>query len=373
MIRFRCKCGKVLQTREDHAGRPIKCPACDTVLRVPGNEQVSTTTKKKRATKSRRAAESDAATPRRRRKADAAGSGRPPRRRRPAPPQLEEIEEIEDLVDDSDFAAEDEFGSEDFDDFEEYSAPAMPSVRKKKKKGNGASSGKKKKKKGAAASDDGEGLPPKVMYAMFGVAGLVGVLVLGVVGWSLMSASRSSGANYAVPDKFKNWEHELGTLKSEYPEGPGWLIKGGGGTGGLPPWFRIEHDRQDIDIRITGSVSGSAIGDIATAGGTMPGDLGEDVADELDPVAAVHEFQQMKVAANYDKYEETEPRPIDTGCGEGRICEFTGTSLLSTEYGMRATLLCHQYQFNVICKCPKKRLEEYKPVFERIVTSINRQ
>ncbi len=35
MIRFTCECGKLLQAREEHAGRTVACPACGSRLTVP--------------------------------------------------------------------------------------------------------------------------------------------------------------------------------------------------------------------------------------------------------------------------------------------------------------------------------------------------
>jgi hypothetical protein len=38
MIRFTCRCGKLLQAREEHAGRRVACPACGQAQVVPGED-----------------------------------------------------------------------------------------------------------------------------------------------------------------------------------------------------------------------------------------------------------------------------------------------------------------------------------------------
>lgn len=388
MIRFRCKCGKVLQTSADHAGRPIKCPACDMKIRVPGGEESPTGSRQKqRKQKKQRSATPDddpsgKRSQRRRKKSDrAAAEGERPtrRRRKAAQPQLEEIEEIDAYVDDSDFASEDDFGADDFgadddygsgDDYggyDDYAATSMPSARKKKKTTRGT--GDKKKKKSAASGDD-EGLSPTVMYAMFGVAGLVGMAVLGGIGYAVFTASGQSSASNEVPTEFKSWKHDEAGLSAEYPAGEGWFIKSGGGTGGLPPWFNIENEYQQVHIRIAGSNSGTAIGDIANAGGA--GFLGEELPEELEPIAGIHDFMKLKMEDNYGNYQEEDPVPIESGCGDGRISNFVGKDVLSSEHGVRATVQCHQFVYNIICKCPEKRLEEYRPVFERIISSVGK-
>lgn len=371
MIRFRCKCGKVLQTKAEHAGRPIKCPSCDMTIRVPGGDDAPAAGGKKRRKKSSTDDDdrSRQKSQRRRKSQRPAAEEQSGRRRKKARPQLEEIEEIEDWVSDDDFAPEDDFGADesydDYDDYEDYAPTSMPSGGRKKKSSGG---GSKKQKKAAAA--DGDGLPPRLMYAMFGVAGFVAFAIVGVIVYVVVSGSgRGSGANYAVPEEFKDWKHEDSSLTAIYPAGDGWFIKSGGGSGGIPPWFTITNDYQDVEIRIAGSRSGTAIGDIARPTGP---NFGQELPEELEPVVQVHEFQRIKMEANYNSYEETEGVPIDTGCGEGRVSEFVGSEVLSSEYGLRASIMCHQYVYGVVCKCPKKRLEEYKPVFEKIISSVGR-
>src|SRR5260370_871739 len=41
-IRITCKCGKQVQTRDEKAGKRVKCPACAAVLTVPQAESPPT-------------------------------------------------------------------------------------------------------------------------------------------------------------------------------------------------------------------------------------------------------------------------------------------------------------------------------------------
>jgi hypothetical protein len=39
VIRFTCDCGRAIQAREEHAGRPGRCPACGVVLTIPSHDE----------------------------------------------------------------------------------------------------------------------------------------------------------------------------------------------------------------------------------------------------------------------------------------------------------------------------------------------
>lgn len=388
MIQFRCKCGNVLRTKSEYAGRPLKCPGCAATLRVPTQEeQTSAPATEQKKPKSRQAAKTRSSSEARtkKQKSRSSESAQRPRRKQKRKAQpVEELVDIDDFAIEDDFAPEDDFAEEDdygYDDggfdeggYDDY-APAPPKARKKKSKSPVAIPESKKKKarkaREKAESEVEVGLSPKVMYALFGFAGLVGIGVLVFVGQILMSADRGSAESDAVPEEFDHWKHELGGLSTEYPKG--WTLTDGGGSGGVPPWVAVENARQKIDIRIAGSRSGTPMADIAKAGSDLLDQaLPQEVLDELEPVAKVHQFQFEKISLNYDKYEETDPVKIQTGFGSARMSEFVGTKVFSTEYGVRVTLLGNLYQFNMICKCPKDRLEEYKPVFERMAKSAGK-
>lgn len=331
MIKLKCRCGKVLNAKPEHAGKRLKCPACQAPIKIPAaTSEAKTTTPRKRA--------------------------KPPSKKQPSVnADLDEYGEL---------PFDDDTGDGGFDDYgmHEYE-PALPARRKSAKKKT-----RKKEETAKPAASDGPEISPKILYSLYGLSAVVVLTGLFFIVRSVINAGAADAAAQALPDSFRAFKHEGGRLGAEYPEG--WLVESGGGTGGVPPWVRFKNEVQQVSISIRGSVSGTAISDIASVGGTLPGDLGEDIPDELDPVAAVHQFQKDRISAEYNSYEESEPRKIDSGFGEGRVSDFTGGSALSTEYGVRASLIANEYQYNVICKCPQKRLEEYKPIFERIVKSV---
>src|SRR6516162_6822273 len=39
MVRFACSCGKQMQARAEFAGKSVRCPACQTAIRVPGGQE----------------------------------------------------------------------------------------------------------------------------------------------------------------------------------------------------------------------------------------------------------------------------------------------------------------------------------------------
>lgn len=345
VIKLKCTCGKTLKVKAEYAGRRLKCPSCQATVTVPKAGTAATGTAKP--------------TPQ---LAGSKPSAKPKRKRKPAPPPVrddapsdfEEMEEVED----------DDFGVDEYGAYDDQPA-ALPSRRKKKK-------GKAKTKKEQPVSDSPEAIPPKVMYALYGLAGTVSAVIMFFIVSSIIAAGRADTASQALPENFEVFTHDHGGLTSEYPTDDGWVKESGGGTGGVPPWVRYKNADQDVKIQIRGSVSGTSVGDIAAAPGGMIGGLGEELPDELDPVVAVHNWQREKMSSEYNSYEETEPVKIETGFGTGRICDFTGGSALSTDYGVRASMIANQYQYNVICTAPQKRLEEYRPVFERIIQSVGR-
>ena len=72
--------------------------------------------------------------------------------------------------------------------------------------------------------------------------------------------------------------------------------------------------------------------------------------------------------------EEPRSRGIKTkGYGEGQISDFTATEgIFATEVrGCRATILNPLRQFTVTCKCPPALFPEAKPVFEKVISTMN--
>lgn len=369
MIKVGCKCGKSIKARNEYAGRKLKCPNCSAVIQIP--QAAGAPTKRSSPANTAKVGETKSA------KSKPAAKKKKRRRKAAAPENddgavmLEEADDdavmLEEAGDDDaveleEYSEEDEYGYDD-GGYDDYAAPPMPTPRKKKK-----AKRKSKKSDAATQADSSEGLPKKWLYTMVGAAAVVVFALGALIVNTMIGAGKEHAAAMALPTEFKKFTHKHGNLAADYPAG--WILKSGGGTGGVPNWVSFENEIQEVKITVRGSMSGTSMSDIATSGGGIPIDLGGDVPDDLAPVAGVHQFQKDKISAEYNAYEESEPRKIDSGFGEGRISDFTAKNTFSSEYGVRATLIANQYQYNVICTCPKSRLEEYKPVFEKIISSI---
>ena len=356
MIEIYCDCQKVLRVKPEYAGRRVKCPNCQSVLTVPAaNASVtspdSTASPGKSPANAARKSPGSAAKPDTQKPTGEQPRGKKSARQKPA--RVVKEEDYDGLDDFSDAGGSyDDYGVDDF-------ATALPG-RKKKKTSEAVASREQKDKPDAA------GLSPGIMYSMFAFAATVSATVMFFIVRALMATSVADAVSMTVPQVFATVKHDQLGLSAECPDERGWETTFGGGTGGVAPWINMKHERQGVSIAIRGSTSGTAISDISGAGR----DGTEELPDELQPVSVAHAFQKDKISSDYSTYEETEPRKIDSRFGEGRVSDFSAGSVLSTEHGLRASLIANQYQYNVICKAPKKRLAEYRAVFERIIKSI---
>lgn len=379
MIKVRCSCGKSLKARPEHAGRRLQCPACGTALQIPDsptkspnetdqipqrrNVHAPATGKKSSAERP-----TAATAPGRKKKKRTVDS-----RRRTATAGTAESANTawgEAAVDDEFAMVPDPYASgadgDPYTDLQDYTPASLP-ARRKKKSDKGRSSTRRNPAAESDSDDEEDGISPKMLYSMIGAAVLMVLMLVAVAANSMINARQAETALLAVPTEFRNFKHEHGRLSTDYPQG--WLVESGGGTGGVPNWISYEQTQQDVKVTIRGSVSGTAVSDIAQSGGAPIGP-GVDLADEDDPLVAVHMFQKDKISAEYDEYSESPPEKIDSGFGEGRISSFNGTAMFSNICGLRATLVSNQYQYTIICRCPADRLEEYDPIFRRLIASV---
>ena len=72
----------------------------------------------------------------------------------------------------------------------------------------------------------------------------------------------------------------------------------------------------------------------------------------------------------YDTYGETNTKTIKRGFGKALVSDFNGSKLLMQEVGLRVTVLGGKSQYNVICSCPADRLEDYRPMFSKVIESV---
>jgi len=348
VIKLKCACGITLSVKPEYAGRRLRCPVCKEPVTVSKSGKVSrksSAPRSQKSTKQRRAKQIS-------------------EKKSVAPPadDWNDIEELEELKDVERYGDDlDDYGADDY----QLTAPPPRRTKKNKKK-------KSKAKDEKTTTKDSDETSSKLMYALYGVAGTVSAVIAFFIVSGIFSADFSNAAAHALPEDFETAQHEQVRLTWEYPTDKGWEMKSGGGTGGRPPWVVQENEAQGVRIEIRASVSGTAIGDIAGANNPELENLPDELRDQLDPIIAVHDFQREMMTAKYETYEETDPVKIETGYGNGRISDYEAGSTFSTVYGVRATLITNQYQYNVICRVPKKRLEEYRPVFERIIQSIGR-
>lgn len=369
MIQFQCSCGKVLKVRPEFETRKLQCPACQALIRIRrGGSQATPVDDATRGSGARRRKKANAG-------ADAARQERQQQAVSIPENDIEEIEDIDDieLIEDDfdeldDFAFADEIEAEPEDEFEAFATPGLPTKKRRKKKAPDEE--EVKKAKIAEFNKASASLPPKLMYAMFGFAGIVLIAVVGLVFSSIKSSSEAYARSQAVPETFSPWTHDKGILSSDYPDG--FEVSGGVGAGGTAPWAKFENKDQGVVIMVRASMSGSAIATIARAegGGFGGNDLADPEQMEIEQVKEVHQFQREKMEAEYDTYEELGDRILDCDLGKGCMSEFRGSKVFLKSQGFRATLLGSQFQYNVICKCPAERIDEYKPVFEHVIKSV---
>ena len=360
MLRFKCKCGKTIKAPAEYAGKKVKCPSCDATLRLPSatGDSAPAEARPKPATQKKRKKAAGAAAS----KSSKPTSGqRPAQRRKIAAAHANEFDDPLDGLDDLDLDDGSEWGGDDDDWGEDFE---LPGAKKKsaRKKSAAKSKGTTGKTKSTSEPADDE-LPRGVWIAIFSVSTIVFGLIAFFGVRYMMNSREAAAIASGPPTTFETLLHEDGRFEVDYPSG--WIKSLGGGTSGVPPFARFENEDQTHKFSIKGSMSGAAIGDIAGAT-----NMGESEIDELAPVHAVHVFQGEKIALEYDSYEETPIEVIQTGLGEGRICEFTASKTFSKSYGLRATLLTTQFQFNVICTCPKNDLDAYRPIFRKLINGI---
>jgi hypothetical protein len=100
-----------------------------------------------------------------------------------------------------------------------------------------------------------------------------------------------------------------------------------------------------------------------------------DSRSDASPAELIHEHQRQQSSEKFKSYsEEPRSRGIKTkGFGEGQISDFTATEgIFGTEVrGCRATVLNPLRQFTVTCKCPPPLFQDAKPVFEKVISTLN--
>lgn len=169
--------------------------------------------------------------------------------------------------------------------------------------------------------------------------------------------------------EYEEFKHELGGFSLKVPQG--WETQSSGGSGGRPPVASFEDGTAHISVRH--NPKGAAISDMASipqGGPIIPGEQEE----EEPPAKAVHEFMGQTIySADFKNFEEQPGKEFKVPYGEGWLSVFTGKQGFGgTMKAYRLTLTGTQFQYNVICKCPEKKWEQYEPVFMEVIKSISR-
>ncbi|MBT5019130.1 MAG: hypothetical protein HON04_10320 [Planctomicrobium sp.] len=247
---------------------------------------------------------------------------------------------------------------------EEDATPSgLPPRRKKSSDG-----GKKKKGKKNSAP------PPSPKTGLYIGIGVLAVLVIGVGGFFIYQSMNGSGGSSAPEPmvvEYEELKYPNGGFSVKYPKG--WEVDANvdkGGSGGIPPFANFDDGTAHISIKHNNE--GAAISDMASIPGGGQIIPGEQI-EEDPPAKSVHEFMGETVySLNFKKFEEQPGKELKLPYGTGWLSTFTGKEGFGgTQKAYRLTLTGTRFQYNVICKCPEKKWEQYEPVFMEVIKSIS--
>jgi hypothetical protein len=172
-----------------------------------------------------------------------------------------------------------------------------------------------------------------------------------------------------VPKSFDTFNAKDGTVKLKRPAS--WEQE----RGTAKKFRSVAFESGAARIRVLADVKGSLIGDIAgggQAGAAFRESLPDDVAEEISPVAQVHEEMSLpQLEEEFNELDVKSTETIQTGFGETRLSEFAGSGTLGgTTHGYLATALGHDKRVRVICMCPEKYWETLKSAFDEVIESM---
>jgi len=194
------------------------------------------------------------------------------------------------------------------------------------------------------------------------------IALIGLVGGGVILLRSGQATKFDAPHKYVQFSPKSFEmiLSCNVPED--WKQKFRGGKNAGPVWAQFSDGR--LTIEICENLSGEGIREAVVAMRKKA-----DPARRDAPAAEqIHESQRQKSSENFKSYNEApRSRGIETkGYGEARISDFTATEgLFGTEVsGCRATALNQAHQLTVTCKCPPSLLQDAKPVFEKVISSL---
>jgi hypothetical protein len=196
-----------------------------------------------------------------------------------------------------------------------------------------------------------------LLFAAIAVGALLSLSVLGV---GIFFLVRLAGKDkLTAPDSFSAYESPEAVFRLDYPSG--WKVSPSGIKGN----FAVTIEKSSALIKVSESLRGSLIGDVANAGARG------DESDERSPVAQVHAVKKRDLADEFSRYEESKPVFVNARFGKVPRSEFTASTGLGLRvHGFRATALAGMTSFDVVCQCMEGNWEMLRPAFERAIASL---
>lgn len=189
------------------------------------------------------------------------------------------------------------------------------------------------------------------------------LVVTGMVGVGLLIVAGCSG-QVAMPTSYQNYNAKDQSFAIDYPAN--WEAVGGGQSG----FYSARFTSGSASVKVSADMTGSVVADIAKSQATMAG--GENI-EELKPIVKVHAMGKQQMAEEWGKYEENEPANVNSGFGESRQSEFKASSGFGGKVrGSRLTALSVDRRITVVAVCKERDWDKLKPVFDKMIASLQR-
>lgn len=173
------------------------------------------------------------------------------------------------------------------------------------------------------------------------------------------------GGAAVVPTSYGSYNAKDGSFACDTPEG--WEVKGGGKSG-TPVWAKFTSGSAMIHFKA------SSTNRLANASMSGRGAEANEVP-AFAPVQLLHIEAIEQAKEEYDGYTETAASPVVMNCplGPARMSEFTFNSTFgSLMRGYRISIIGFDRGVNVYCTCPDSQWKTLKPVFDKVLASIER-
>jgi hypothetical protein len=155
-------------------------------------------------------------------------------------------------------------------------------------------------------------------------------------------------------------------FKIRYPEG--WEHDTGSRPDNTYSWCKFTKGSAQIDVYA--DIQGSLMS------GSDSRREPQEEGSESAPVHVAHELYKKTVAEGFAEYNESKPAVFKgSKLGEGRISEFrasAGGLFKSRVRGYHVTLLTNDRRVSILCQCPEKEFNQYKPTFLAVCRSLAR-